>query len=534
MLGWPGSQGGEEWGEEKGKLMGEILNSSAEYKLGVEFVGQVEGGRWAVRMSGMEDKEDIGQLLLGGELARAREDVLMQSEEHVKSGLPDVKRDQSKKSDSSSQGQVAGSSESAKPSGLAVSATLPQQIASSPVQFTPAPLSVPRGVLAPGSEVVACVCYLETPAVFYICPLTSVDQFTNILTTTQNCPSGQVSPTLGMCCLAKDEDCWYRAEIVQLGEDNTTATLFLLDYGKTVQSNMASLRPLPKEMETVPGLVYKVNLKGIKPVGKDWSEDQIGGAEIVLDVGNDATQFNVKVVEVDSSGEICVSMKDSEGTDVATLMIETEIAAADNLVPNEVSKAPLEYQPGSLVLGSQSAIVLSAVSPLEIYICSEEMFMKLSTSMAMLEKAATGSTLVTTVQAGEPVLACDDDTWYRGKVTQVMADNMVQVELVDLASTAILSKTQLRKASSDVMKEEVVAVSCCLDTWVEKDRKMAIEKWGDKMAGMVEQYSEVQVEVVGQVDGGQLRVKIPELENKMIEGRVKSRAEMLKEKLKKK
>ena len=36
---------GEVWGEEVGQLMGEIVNSDMEYKLGVEFVGHVQGGR---------------------------------------------------------------------------------------------------------------------------------------------------------------------------------------------------------------------------------------------------------------------------------------------------------------------------------------------------------------------------------------------------------------------------------------------------------------------------------------------------------
>eukprot|EP00092_Neocalanus_flemingeri_P085489 GFUD01107586.1.p1 GENE.GFUD01107586.1~~GFUD01107586.1.p1 ORF type:complete len:327 (-),score=119.72 GFUD01107586.1:76-969(-) len=297
---------------------------------------------------------------------------------------------------------------------------------------------------------------------------------------------------------------------------------------------MASLRPLPREMQTTPGLVCKVRLKGIKPGGNEWSEDQIGGAEIVLDVGKDATQFSVKVVKVDSSGEIWVSMKDSEGTDVATLMIETEIAVADMLAHKEVSQAPLEYQPGCLAMGTQSVIVLTAISPMELYICSQEMFLQLSTTMAKLDQAAASSTPVKTVQADDSVLACDDGTWYRGKVVKVMGDNMVQVELVDLASTATLSMAHLRIASPDVMKEVVVAVSCCLDTWVKEDKKVAVEKWGDKMAGMVEEFSEVQVEVVGQLEAGQYRIKFPELEKKMNAGVVKSRAEMLKEKLRKK
>ena len=54
---------------DRGQLMGEIINLDVEYKLGVEFLGQVEGGRWLVKIRGVEDEEDIGQLLIDGLLS---------------------------------------------------------------------------------------------------------------------------------------------------------------------------------------------------------------------------------------------------------------------------------------------------------------------------------------------------------------------------------------------------------------------------------------------------------------------------------
>ena len=82
------------------------------------------------------------------------------------------------------------------------------------------------------------------------------------------------------------------------------------------------------------------------------------------------------------------------------------------------------------------------------------------------------------------------------------------MELVDLASICTLPMSQLSKISKEVKKGDVVAVSCCMDTWVGEDRKMTMVKWGDKIAGMVEEYGEMQVEVVGQ-EGVQFIVKIP-------------------------
>ena len=68
---------GEVWGEEVGQLMAEIVNSDLEYKLGVEFLGQVEGGRWLVNLRGVDDEEDIGKMLVEGGLARAMKDVII-------------------------------------------------------------------------------------------------------------------------------------------------------------------------------------------------------------------------------------------------------------------------------------------------------------------------------------------------------------------------------------------------------------------------------------------------------------------------
>ena len=101
-----------------------------------------------------------------------------------------------------------------------------------------------------------------------------------------------------------------------------------------------------------------------------------------------------------------------------------------------------------------------------------------------------------------------------------------------MAIIANISKDTLRLATVGVMMEPVVAVSCCLDSWGDEDRNVAVEKWGDKMEGMLEQYSEVEVEVVNMMDT-QARVKIPALEQKLGKKEM-SRAEMLKMKLKQK
>ena len=150
----------------------------------------------------------------------------------------------------------------------------------------------------------------------------------------------------------------------------------------------------------------------------------------------------------------------------------------------------------------------------------------------MVEAAASKADKVLSLAEGDTVLACEDQVWYRASVIQLLPENAVEVILVDLAIMATVSKDKLRVAEEALMKEPVVAVSCCLDTWVEEDRKLALVKWGDKMEGLLEQYTEVDVEVVDLMDS-QAKVRIPILEQKLGKKEM-SRAEMLKMRLKQK
>merc|ERR1719431_2216832 len=113
-------------------------------------------------------------------------------------------------------------------------------------------VKVSRGSLALGSKMMAVVCHLDTPLVIYICPTTSVEDFTNIFTISQDCPPGMVSPVVGNCCLVLDTDdeCWYRGEIIEV-VDEVVVTMFLLDSGKVIKSSVAKLKPLCKDLKSL-------------------------------------------------------------------------------------------------------------------------------------------------------------------------------------------------------------------------------------------------------------------------------------------
>lgn len=67
---------GEEWTADVVKLFSNLLNDDPSYLLTVEMLGRVQGDRWAVRLTGLEDGVDVGMLLVETGLAVERKDLL--------------------------------------------------------------------------------------------------------------------------------------------------------------------------------------------------------------------------------------------------------------------------------------------------------------------------------------------------------------------------------------------------------------------------------------------------------------------------
>ena len=117
----------------------------------------------------------------------------------------------------------------------------------------------------------------------------------------------------------------------------------------------------------------------------------------------------------------------------------------------------------------------------------------------------------------------------------IMKQKSVEVKLVDLCFNTTVALENIRKANAQVLEKPVLGVSCCLKGWSGEDANAAIEKWGPKMSELLEQYSEVEVDVIKTL-GEQFEVSIPHVEEKLVENKSKnvSRADLLKMKLMKK
>jgi len=515
-----GPKNGTSFIDDEVEVYKEIINSDVSYKLVAEFLGQGEGGRWIVNLKGRDDGEDTAALLIGGEVGIKREDKIVKTFEDIfdltNNNVSEPVVDDNK--------NIAPTPESKK---AEVQEEPP--IVKTKAKSIQGP-SIPRGSLEEGSnKVQGGVCFFERPDVFYVCSTDMVELFTSILEKSQEDIPGTVDPVIGSCVLAlDDETCWYRAEITSLSADKMTTSLFLIDYGKEVTSEVANLRPLPSELHKYPGLVAKVKLNGIKPInGEAWTDADRDAAMLVLDVGGQ-TLFEFQNVKKEE-GEVTLDLMDTDGNDVADFMIQTGCAQPINEDLSGIKLAMSEIKVGKVDL-----LVLSTVSPMEMYFCTDEMFGKYSDfASSVIHEVAAAAGPVTSLKVGDIVLALYEDMWYRARIMDVPEGDLVLIDLFDMAMIREVPKKDLRKASLQVCDFPVMAAKCCFSSWAGKDEKEAAEKFGKKIGELLEDFSQVEAEVI---EAGDVNlIKIPSVEDKL---EVKpapalSRADMLKLKLRK-
>ena len=94
---------------------------------------------------------------------------------------------------------------------------------------------------------------------------------------------------VGELCLALQDDCYYRAEVVSVSLDHDCVNVFRLYDGRSLPVAVDTLWPLTVCGEE-PGLVVRAGLAGLVPTGKG----KLGAARVLLDVEGD-TRFEAEV-----------------------------------------------------------------------------------------------------------------------------------------------------------------------------------------------------------------------------------------------
>ena len=171
---------------------------------------------------------------------------------------------------------------------------------------------------------------------------------------------------------------------------------------------------------------------------------------------------------------------------------------------------------------------------MEMYFCTEEMFgMYSDFASTVLHEVGSSAGPVIDLKPGDIILAFLDEIWYRGRVVEVPEGDLVLVDVFDMAMIREVPREDIRKATHQVCNFPIVAIRCCFSSWAGKDEKEASEMLGKRIRDLLEDFSQVQAEVI---EAGEVNlIKIPSVEDKL---NVKpaatlSRAEMLKMKLRK-
>ena len=185
-------------------------------------------------------------------------------------------------------------------------------------------------------------------------------------------------------------------------------------------------------------------------------------------------------------------------------------------------------------VGKVDLLVLGTVSPMEMYFCTDEMFGKYSDfASKVIHEVAVAASPVTSLNIGDIILAFLDDMWYRARIIDVPEGDSVLIDAFDMAMIREVQKENIRKASLQVCDFPVMASKCCFSSWAGKDEKDAAEKFGKKIGELLEDFSQVEAEVI---EAGEVNlIKIPTVEDKLDvkPAPAMSRADMLKMKLRK-
>ena len=173
--------------------------------------------------------------------------------------------------------------------------------------------------------------------------------------------------------------------------------------------------------------------------------------------------------------------------------------------------------PSGLSVGRQSLIILSAISPLELYLCSRQQFDQFAqhTCSQMASEAEQADYLFEAV-VGDFVLAFTEDNWFRAKITEILPNYRVRLDLVDTCGDADVNRNLLRKARVEVMKIPTLWTKSKLDSFCGRKEEDAI-KSRDKVKELMEAYDEVDGVVVEEEgeEEGVARVQIPSVETQL-------------------
>ena len=181
-----------------------------------------------------------------------------------------------------------------------------------------------------------------------------------------------------------------------------------------------------------------------------------------------------------------------------------------------------------LEAGKQELVVLAALSPMEIYLSSQDQLAAFTeTGSVILDNIGKIADYVHLPKVGQLVLVYKENCWNRAEVVEGLANGKILINLIDFPELLEVEKSRLRQAPKASLEFPILAAKCALDGFYGKEEEAS--KQVEKLRSLEVDFQIQEGEVLGCQDG-LTRVKIPAIESKLLEQpSVKSsRAAMLK------
>ena len=169
-----------------------------------------------------------------------------------------------------------------------------------------------------------------------------------------------------------------------------------------------------------------------------------------------------------------------------------------------------------LEAGKQKVVVLSAFSPMEIYLTSKVDLIAFTETACVIDNIGNTSDFVHLPKVEQLVLVYKENCWNRAEVVEeeVLANGKILVKLLDFPEVLEVEKSQLRQAPQSTLEFPVLAVRCALDGFYGKEKEAS--KKVKKLRSLEMDFKILDGEVLGSQDG-LTRVKIPAIESKLME-----------------
>ena len=332
-----------------------------------------------------------------------------------------------------------------------------------PTSFT---YPIPPGV---DSRMQVVVVFATSPVNFFCQDLQTSHRLNEVMEKlAQCCPTAPSlsSVAVGQPCAAlySEDECWYRAEIIEVTAGSQALVQFV-DYGNSEVVDLSSIVTLPSDLTSLPAQAFWCSLSN--DFERQYSKSEAAG--FVTKVTEQSFELIVKEVEGDS---LIVSLQDSSGVAVTDTSCETEGGGDTQAtaISSSVTVLSAETHSGSfartpLLAGAKLSVVVTFVnSPTDFFCQDAHNRDALDEVMTSLETYCADSTLTTGVvwSVGDvcAALYTVDEGWYRAEVMDRTADGHVVVQYVDYGNIETVKSSALQPLAAEHLTLPAQAIWC--------------------------------------------------------------------------